>query len=1052
MINKNDLRKAISSIAISNAKRNTIYKAFSDLDSITKEEFDSVKSDISKVVESMLTKDTVGKANGVASLDSNGSVPIEQLGNIDTTLFLIVRELPTTDIKTNKIYLIPNKDAQGNNIYVEYLYVENVWENLGEFKAEVDLSEYINKLSTEIIYDVSARNNGVVFESLQSLLSSPNLSTLIPTSVRHGGMSIRFVQSSDNKYVQYRLMANTFSTTVTDWQGVDDEPTTGSDNLVKSGGVADSINWLKNAGYLYAGIATPTKDPGTPDRSVFYIANGKGAYTNFDGINVTEDEVVILYYDTIWHKDVTGIASDEKLTKLEQKVNNNETTLYGSTDKEYISNEVCTIDGYLVNATDGELKPFSAYTCASSNFINVVGCSNISIKGYLNGITSGLAFYDKNKVFLSGISSSNRPSGFNNTTYTAVSIPNGTFYIRFSYFNNENLYVFVSNTFAGLVDKVYRIEEITADLPSIREKVDAIGEEPSTKTYDGSVLCVKAGYGIAHDTGLLKAQSICKCTETFIALPTKGDVAITGELGNTLGIAFYSAASESSYLGGYAMANMSGYKKEEYNKLVVPDGSKYFRFSIIIGYTPLQVKVKTSGSGLWLLSTRIDENKDEINALNGKFDSIIYTKENLINRNLENNTIGSVVKVGGLSTYWYGIFPCNGGGTIYCKTSGGTGTARGFAFLDAEQRVISCHAGGEVDGTFVAPVGTEYVCTNCKRENVDDYSLQVFGIKRQMADLNQKVGNIGNQFADRPVAPQIYQNSILQRDINTPIKILVFGSSWFNCTYWYLPFLLKSIGVNAEIHCCYIGGGSFAQWLRAYDENQLFDNTSATNKDALVSINGGDWQSETINFATHIHSKKWDFIGFQQGALAGINWESYENYWSDMVRIVGTIARGTANIGYNATYTPPYWSETNLGRYGYELSIDGQRQFQKDNNENIKRFMSLSGIRNVSPCGATMWSIRRDADMNNGDKDMATDGMHPDSGLACYALAATFYETFFAPMFGVSIDDVDWIPNESTQRVHVSDKSIFRAISAVEKAKIARIVHQSLSDRFGFNA
>lgn len=161
MINKNDLRKAISSIAISNAKRNTIYKAFSDLDSITKEEFDSVKSDISKVVESMLTKDTVGKVNGVASLDSNGSVPIEQLGNIDTTLFLIVRELPTTDIKTNKIYLVPNQDGQGNNVYIEYLYVENVWEKLGEFKPEVDLSEYVK--SNEIYqcikkdYDSSKR-------------------------------------------------------------------------------------------------------------------------------------------------------------------------------------------------------------------------------------------------------------------------------------------------------------------------------------------------------------------------------------------------------------------------------------------------------------------------------------------------------------------------------------------------------------------------------------------------------------------------------------------------------------------------------------------------------------------------------------------------------------------------------------------------------------------------------------------------------------------------------------------------------------------------------
>ena len=175
MINKNDLRKAISSIAISNAKRNTIYKAFSDLDSITKEEFDSVKSDISKVVESMLTKDTVGKANGVASLDSNGSVPIEQLGNIDTTLFLIVRELPTSDIKSNKIYLVPNQDGQGNNVYIEYLYVEDVWEKLGEFKPEVDLSEYVK--SSEIYqcikkeYDSTKRAFGAVVMDDSSVAS-----------------------------------------------------------------------------------------------------------------------------------------------------------------------------------------------------------------------------------------------------------------------------------------------------------------------------------------------------------------------------------------------------------------------------------------------------------------------------------------------------------------------------------------------------------------------------------------------------------------------------------------------------------------------------------------------------------------------------------------------------------------------------------------------------------------------------------------------------------------------------------------------------------------
>lgn len=110
------------------------------------------------------------------------------------------------------------------------------------------VSDKLKGLSTgqEIIYDVSARNNGVVFESLSALLSSSDLSTLIPTSVRHGGMSIRFMQSSNNKYVQYRLMSQNFTTDTTQWQGVDDEPTVGSDNLVKSGGVYDALEEIKN--------------------------------------------------------------------------------------------------------------------------------------------------------------------------------------------------------------------------------------------------------------------------------------------------------------------------------------------------------------------------------------------------------------------------------------------------------------------------------------------------------------------------------------------------------------------------------------------------------------------------------------------------------------------------------------------------------------------------------------------------------------------------------------------------------------------------------------
>ena len=87
------------------------------------------------------------------------------------------------------------------------------------------------------------------------------------------------------------------------------------------------VNTL-GAGYQFAGVATPASNPGTPDAKVFYIANGKGIYTNFGGIDVTEDEVVILYLDSAWHKVSTGIALKSKIPDISGKANKS-TTLAG---------------------------------------------------------------------------------------------------------------------------------------------------------------------------------------------------------------------------------------------------------------------------------------------------------------------------------------------------------------------------------------------------------------------------------------------------------------------------------------------------------------------------------------------------------------------------------------------------------------------------------------------------------------------------------------------------------------------------------------------------
>lgn len=101
----------------------------------------------------------INSANGIAGLDSNGNVPLTQLGNLDTTVAEVVTALPTTNIKKH-IYLIKDPKGVTQNQYEEYIYTGNTsatydaskWEKLGEFRATVDLADYAKK--SEAIHEV----------------------------------------------------------------------------------------------------------------------------------------------------------------------------------------------------------------------------------------------------------------------------------------------------------------------------------------------------------------------------------------------------------------------------------------------------------------------------------------------------------------------------------------------------------------------------------------------------------------------------------------------------------------------------------------------------------------------------------------------------------------------------------------------------------------------------------------------------------------------------------------------------------------------------------
>ena len=117
-----------------------------------------ISSQISKAKENIL--DLKGKGLGLATLDRYGNVPLDQLGNVDTTLFEVVTELPT-DVITAKelshIFIVPRKtdEQTDQNKYKEYVYTGKegnidsaLWEELGEFTSSIDLNDYSKKKET----------------------------------------------------------------------------------------------------------------------------------------------------------------------------------------------------------------------------------------------------------------------------------------------------------------------------------------------------------------------------------------------------------------------------------------------------------------------------------------------------------------------------------------------------------------------------------------------------------------------------------------------------------------------------------------------------------------------------------------------------------------------------------------------------------------------------------------------------------------------------------------------------------------------------------------
>ena len=392
----------------------------------------------------------------------------------------------------NKTMAVVNKfNVNKQEVRLDADIIENMSANDVSYDDSFQYDENTvgNKLSElsqqgqQMIYDVTTNNNGATFDSLSALLSSENLSTLIPSTVRCGGMSIRFVQSSDNKYVQYRLNSKTWSVNINDWNGIENNLVAYLKDLTKS---SQKINWLSSKYYYSDGslkdsdsrlsavkcdivegiteiitnIVTIDNNYGgvivffnSSDEVISYIINKVVRDWKFSVPNGTKSigftNAVLNIQPNPYILGVKGTRIIDLITDLQIETQNIYTEVRqkldtawlngGHISKQYTKDDCIYNDGVISNR--GDIFASSSGDWRHSDYLPIEYSNGTFIltDNLVSGPGWGMAFYDKNRQFCGY-------QGFNKDENLSVAIPTNAKYFRFSHNNPKSgiINIFVS--------------------------------------------------------------------------------------------------------------------------------------------------------------------------------------------------------------------------------------------------------------------------------------------------------------------------------------------------------------------------------------------------------------------------------------------------------------------------------------------------------------------------------------------------------------------------------------------------------------------------------
>lgn len=221
------------------------------------------------------------------------------------------------------------------------------------------------------------------------------------------------------------------------------------------------------------------------------------------------------------------------------------------------------------------------------------------------------------------------------------------------------------------------------------------------------------------------------------------------------------------------------------------------------------------------------------------------------------------------------------------------------------------------------------------------------------------------------------------------LRILAIGNSFSDDGMEYLPALFADMGVNdVEVARLYVGGCSLERHLGFYRRNEspyVFTHSKADE-------NRWVQHKKKLSLKEALSLNQWDIITLQQNSGQSGQYESFEPYLGELIRIIKA-SQPNARIAWHMTWA--YSTESKHGEFP-KYGRSQQKMIQAIHDATRKALEAHPEIEIIIPAGTAIQSLRQSA-INNYPQDLTRDGYHMGLGAGRYALACTWYEALVEP-------------------------------------------------------